>query len=213
MPGVAISMETRFSMRKVQPNHGMKAGPMNDVQRKRRGEHGQAIAELCIALVAISAIFVGVIFMLAVGQANIENLLTVRGEADAGAISGLAGGTGTPISQWDAGGDGRMFTNDDEPMLVVSNEAALFRGELNSGSYDLATDLSPVYVPENFARDLSDDLMFLHAADLARGSASVDPFSYFAIEDLRGAFRSLIYGGEITVGNEVYMPVFGESGD
>jgi hypothetical protein len=187
--------------------------PMGNRNRQRRGERGQAIAELTIALVAISAVFVGVIFMLAVGQANIDNLLTVRGEADASALSGMGGGTGRPVSRWREGGDDRMFTNDDEAMLAVSDEASLYRGELGNGSYNLATDLSAVYVPENFARELSDELMFLNAADLARGSDTVDPFAYFAVEDLRGAFRTLIYGGNITIRNEVYMPVFGTSGE
>lgn len=186
---------------------------MGNRNRQRRGERGQAIAELTIALVAISAVFVGVIFMLAVGQANIDNLLTVRGEADASALSGMGGGTGRPVSRWREGGDDRMFTNDDEAMLAVSDEASLYRGELGNGSYNLATDLSAVYVPENFARELSDELMFLNAADLARGSDTVDPFAYFAVEDLRGAFRTLIYGGNITIRNEVYMPVFGTSGE
>lgn len=212
MPGVAISLETRFSMHQVDPM-ALKVNPMSNVHRKRRGERGQAITELAIALVAISAVFVGVIFILAVGQANIDNLLTVRGEADESAVSGMGGGAGSPISQWDEGGDTRMFTNDDVSIPLMGDEAALFRGELDNGGYNLATDLSSVYVPENFARDLPDDRLFLNAADLACGSASVDPFAYFAIEDLRGAFRSLIYGGEITISNEVYMPVFGESGD
>jgi hypothetical protein len=178
---------------------------MRPAGRQRRNERGQAIAELTVALIAICSVFVGIIFMLAVGQTNIDSLLTVRGVADANALGGLFSSPGYPISRWEEGGDGMMFTNDDEPVMFFVDEPALFKGELQNGEYNLVT--APDYVQENFARDLVDEWMFLAAANMACGSASVDPFEVMPIEDLRGAFRALIYRGDITVRNSVYMPI------
>lgn len=186
---------------------------MRHIPRHRRHERGQGIAELCVALIGLSAVFLGVIFMLAVGQANIATLLEVRGVADAAALSGQGGGTGSPIGRWEAGGDNRMFTNDDEPTLQISDAAGLYQGQLRRGGFDLATNLSPEYVHENFSRDLADENMFLNAANLARGQATADPDDLISIDDLRGAFRALIYDGEITIRNEAYMPVLGAVGD
>jgi len=121
---------------------------------------------------------------------------------------------GLLLSHWGAGRDERMFTNDDEPAALLSGDVAgLYQGQLGSGGFRLGSDLSPQYVQENFARDLADENMFLAAANLARGQATADPYLLMSVDDLRGAFRSLIYDGEITIENEAYMPVLGEVGD
>jgi len=174
--------------------------------RDRRYEKGQAIAEMAIGLIAIAAVFLGLIFALAVGQANVENILTARGEADNYSYQGIIGGSGNPIRFWEEGNDGRLYTNDDEAELFTDDNSDFFIGQLRNGSFNLSTDLSYPYVQENFTPDLDSNFIFHLAADLTSYEAIVDPFEYMGIEDLRGAFRMLIYDSDLQVSNEVYMP-------
>ena len=176
-----------------------------------KGESGQAIAEMTIALIAIMVVFLGVIFAFAIGKANIETLLDCRGEADGYAANGAAGDAGRPIMTWQTGGDERMYTNDDEAVVGTNDNSDLFRGELRSDEVDLVSGFSKSYVKHNFAADIADySMLFLRMANLTSYEKSVDPATEAGIEELKGGFQSLIYPSDLVVRNAVFMPIFSD---
>ena len=177
-----------------------------------KGESGQAIAEMTIALVGIMVVFLGVIFAFAIGKANIETLLDCRGEADSYAANDVGTTAGLPIKTWGPGGDERMYTNDDEPIVGTNDNPELFQGELKSENVDLVGGFSKPYIRRNFAADMANDSMiFLRMANLTSYDKSVDPVAEANIEELREGFQSLIYSPDIVVRNAVFMPIFGSA--
>ncbi len=171
-------------------------------------EKGQAVIELTMSLVAIMAVFLGVIFAFALGKSNVENIIQCRGTADNYAGNGIPESVGQQIITWNEGGDGRMFTNDDEQIIGGDDNVELFAGELDNGSVDLVSGLGD-YVENNFAEELGDSgSLFLTLANMTSNTVVTDPYDTQVIEDLRGAFTSIIYSSDITVENTVYMPIF-----
>jgi hypothetical protein len=178
-----------------------------DINEKR--ERGQAIIELTIAIVAIMAVFLGIIFAFALGKNNVDNIIKCRGMADSYAANGVAEDYGRPIKTWEAGGDGRLFTNDDEAITGANDDPQLFMGELESDSVDLVNGFSHKFVQHNFASDMNGMFsMFLGMANMTSYTVVTDPYDIERFDNLRGAFSSILYDSDLSVENSVYMPIF-----
>ena len=175
-------------------------------------EDGQAIVELTVSIVGIMVVFLGVMFAFALGKINVDNIIECRGMADSYAGNGVAADYGKPISTWGAGKDGRLFTNDDAPVTNANDNPQLFLGELVSDSIDLPNGFNHSYVQNNFAADLNGSFsIFLGMANMTSYTVITDPYEIDDIEDLRGAFNSMIYDSDLSVENSVYMPMFDDN--
>ncbi len=174
---------------------------------RRNSEKGQAIIEFTIALIGIMAVFLGVIFAFALGKSNVENIIECRGMADSYAGNGVTGGYGNVILSWEEGNDGRMYTNDDEYVSGVVEDPQLFIDELNN-PVDLIS-LNPDYMEHNFTNRMDGMYsLFLSMANMTSYSVITDPYENETIDDLKGAFNSIIYDSDLTIENSVYMPIF-----
>lgn len=170
-------------------------------------EQGQAIAEMAVAMIAIMVVFLAVIFAFAIGSTNIDSLITCRGNADNYSYSQVYGGTNQQIRTWTEGTDGRMYTNDDVAEVGTDDDPDLFRGELKNDDVDLVNGFGVDYVKNNFAADsAASDAIFLTAADLTSSSLISDPYETMNLEDLRGAFSTLLYSSDLYIYNSVHMP-------
>lgn len=171
-------------------------------------EKGQAIAEMAVCLIAIMAVFLGVIFAFAIGSTNIDNLIACREQADTYAYSQVYGEGGQQILTWGEGLDERLFTNDDEPKIGTNDEPEIFKGELQTEEVDLINGFGEGYVQNNFASELADiNAVFLVSADLTSYSIESDPYETMELEDLRGAFSTLFFSSDLIIDNAVFMPM------
>ncbi len=71
----------------------------------RRGESGQAFAELTVSLVAILAAFIGFLLVAALSSDRVSMLIRAREEADRKSSSGVSSQAGDSIRYWDYGTD------------------------------------------------------------------------------------------------------------
>ncbi|MBN1864496.1 MAG: hypothetical protein JW808_06310 [Victivallales bacterium] len=172
------------------------------------GQRGQAIVEMAVCMIAIMTVFLGVIFAFAIGSTNIGTLLECRATADNYAYSGVDSDIGRSIHTWTEGVDERLFTNDDIAVTGTSDSPDTFRQELQNESVDLVDGFGYGYVLNNFSAGLADlDMMiFLMSAGLTSHSVTSDPYEQMDLEDLRGAFKTLIFSSDLTITNSVYMP-------
>lgn len=171
-------------------------------------EKGQAIAEMAVCMIAIMAVFLGVIFAYAIGSTNIDNLIACRASADNYAYCQVYGEGGRQILTWNEGNDERLFTNDDEAQIGTNDEPEIFKGELQSENVDLVNSFGEGYVQNNFAGDLADiNAIFLSSADLTSYSIQSDPYETMNLEDLKGTFSTLFLNSDLIINNSVYMPV------
>ena len=69
----------------------------------RRGESGQAFAELAVSLIAILAVFVGFLLIAALGSDRVSTLIRAREDADRKSSSGVSSRGGDSIRYWDYG--------------------------------------------------------------------------------------------------------------
>lgn len=179
--------------------------------KNRKNERGQAVAELTIGLLAIMAVFVGLLCVSALGIENIKNLIVARGGADGNAYNGsVEEDTGQDIIDWDYGSDELYFTADDVANRGTNEDGGYFSLQLNNGSTNFA---DPVSIGGS---DLTSDFndiqatnMFLWAAMMTSCKSSQDdPLGERNLEDVRGLFGSLM-GYDLDFGLEetVYMPV------
>jgi hypothetical protein len=161
-------------------------------------QSGQAIAEMCIAMVAIMAVFLGLIFVGGLGISNIQTLLRAKSNVDNySRSSNPAGYGGDNIYAWDYGseqrnGDGLAFTVDDQAIsnsnavvdgVPLANEGrtlimAQFENQEYSESvvtakhiYTPVSDLGD-YVQGNYTRNLPE--MFLESANLTSSTGAPD---------------------------------------
>ncbi len=140
------------------------------------------MAELAASLVALTAVFLGVLFVTAIGLENIGVTIGARSDADQNSAAGIVSGDeGKSILEWDLGADQLQFTADDQPIGATSGfegDPAYFSDKLNSGDYyarlesfGLTGDLH--YAPEDIYR-LED------ASKEGTGLYSILPQSNFA---------------------------------
>lgn len=178
-------------------------------------QSGQAIIEMCISIVAIMAVFLGLIFLGGLGISNIQTLLRSKSNVENYSRSANpAGYGGDNIYAWDYGsdqrkGDGLAFTVDDQ---ILSNSGAgvsgvpladearsLFLGQLEnqeyseslSGAKHIFTPVSELgsYVQGNYSQNMPQ--LFLDSANLTSSTAAADSPIYtintrqFSAEEIR----------------------------
>lgn len=174
----------------------------------RRGESGQAFAELTVSLIAILAAFVGFLLVAALSTDRVSMLIRAREAADRKSSSGVSSQGGESIRYWDYGADEIPFTTDDHPVLGSAGDGAMFKRELadNTGHVALTNPPSSSTLGSDFAA-LQDSNLFVNAASLASGDArTTNSLNDHNIGGLEPAFRLLFGLSDIHVEDTVYMP-------
>ncbi len=175
---------------------------------RRRGESGQAFAELAVSLIAILAVFVGFLLIAALGSDRVSTLIRAREDADRKSSSGVSSRGGDSIRYWDYGADEVPFTTDDSAVLGSSGDGSYFRNQLtdNSGNVPLSNPPSSSYLRSDFA-GLQDSNIFVNAADLAEGSAYTNStLRDHNLDSLESAIDWLFHIRGTNVQETVYMP-------
>ena len=175
---------------------------------RRRGESGQAFAELTVSLIAILAVFVGFLLIAALGSDRVSTLIRAREDADRMSSSGVSSRGGDSIRYWDYGADEVPFTTDDSAVLGSSGDGSYFRNQLtdNSGNVPLSNPPGSSYLRSDFA-GLQDSNLFINAADLAEGSAYTNStLRDHNLESLESAIDWLFHIRGTNVQETVYMP-------
>ena len=174
-----------------------------------KGERGQAIAEMCIGLIAIMVVFLGVIFIAGLGISNIKIYLGAKNNAEYASRNGNSiSGAGSSIYSWNYGdytmGDTTVtnlpFTANDQIIAVADNDVDnTFNTQITSGKYSqgeangsysyLPINALPAEVRNNFTSNL--DSMFLAAADLVQSSSSYSESFYTLTSNVMGTRREI----------------------
>ena len=174
----------------------------------RRGESGQAFAELAVSLVAILAVFVGFLLVAALSSDRVSTIIRAREMADRKSSSGVSSGGGESIRYWDYGTDEIPFTADDHVVPGSAGDGALFMRQLtdNTGQVMLSNPPSSSDLVSDFSA-LQDSNLFVNAADLASGDANTaDTLRKHNITVLEPAIRWLFGIDGTRVEETVYMP-------
>ena len=174
----------------------------------RRGESGQAFAELTVSLIAILAAFVGFLLVAALGSDRVSMLIRAREEADRKSSSGVSSQGGESIRYWDYGADEIPFTTDDHAVSGSAGDGALFMRQLadNTGEAMLTNPPSSSTLGSDFS-SLQDSNLFVNAASLASGDAGTsDSLRDHNIGSLENAVRWLFHIDGTRVEERVYMP-------
>ena len=174
----------------------------------RRGESGQAFAELTVSLIALLAAFIGFLLIAALGSDRVSMLIRAREEADRMSSSGVSSQGGESIRYWDYGTDEIPFTMDDHVVAGSAGDGALFMRQLadNTGEVNLANPPSSSTLGSDFS-SLQDANMFVNAASLASGDARTsDTLRDHKLDSLEYAVRWLFGVKGTRVEDTVYMP-------
>ncbi|MBQ7731840.1 MAG: hypothetical protein IJT68_08400 [Lentisphaeria bacterium] len=180
----------------------------------RRGESGQAFAELTVSLVAILAAFAGFLLVAALSTDRVSMLIRAREEADRKSSSGVSSQGGESIRYWDYGADEIPFTTDDRAVPGSAGDGAMFKRELadNTGHVTLTNPPSSA-LGSDFA-SLQDSNMFVNAASLASGDArTTNSLNDHNIGGLESALRLMFGLSDIHVEDTVYMPAHKDLSD
>ena len=172
----------------------------------RRGESGQAFAELTVSLLAILAAFIGFLLIAALGSDRVSTLIRAREDADRKSSSAVSSQGGESIRYWDCGADEIPFTTDDHAVLGSAGDGALFKRQLvdNTGKLTLSNPSLPF--DSEFA-SLQDSNMFVNAASLATGDArTTDSLREHNLGSLEYAVKWLFGVNGTRVEDTVYMP-------
>ena len=175
---------------------------------RKRGESGQAFAELAVSLIAILAVFVGFLLIAALGSDRVSTLIRAREDADRKSSSGVSSRGGDSIRYWDYGADEVPFTTDDSAVLGSSGDGSYFRNQLadNTGNVTLQNPPSSSYLRSDFS-GLQDSNIFVNAASLAEGSARTSStLRDHNIESLESAIEWLFHIRSTSIEETVYMP-------
>ena len=174
----------------------------------RRGESGQAFAELAVSLIAILAAFVGFLLIAALGSDRVSTLIRAREEADEKSAGGISSQGGESIRYWDYGADEIPFTTDDNAVLGSAGDGAFFMRQLsdNTGEVMLTNPPSASELGSDFSA-LQDANMFVNAASLASGDARTsDTLRDHNLGSLENAVHWLFGIRGTMVEDTVYMP-------
>jgi hypothetical protein len=181
----------------------------------RRGESGQAFAELTVSLIAILAAFVGFLLVAALSSDRVSMLIRAREEADRKSSSGVSSQGGESIRYWDYGTDEIPFTTDDHAVLGSAGDGAFFKYQLadNTGEVTLTNPPSSSTLGSDFT-SLQDSNMFVNAASLASGDAgTTNSLRDHNIGALESAIRLLFGVRGTRVEENVYMPAHKDLSD
>lgn len=182
----------------------------------RRGESGQAFAELTVSLIAILAAFVGFLLVAALSSDRVSTLIRAREEADMKSAGGVSSQGGDSIRYWDYGADEIPFTTDDHAVLGSAGDGALFMRQLadNTGHVALTNPPSSNSSLRSDFASLQDTNMFVNAASLATGDAgTTNTLRDHKITSLEPAIRWLFGVNGTRVEEQVYMPAHKELSD
>jgi len=174
----------------------------------RRGESGQAFAELSVSLIAILAVFVGFLLVAALGTDRVSAIIRAREDADRMSSNGVSSQGGESIRYWDYGTDGIPFTTDDVAVNGSAGDGAFFKAQLtdNSQQVTLQNPPSSSYLAGDFS-SLQDSNLFVNAASLAEGRAHVsDTLRDHNISVLEPAIEWLFHIKGTDIEEIVYMP-------
>ena len=174
----------------------------------RRGESGQAFAELAVSLIAILAAFVGFLLIAALGSDRVSTLIRAREEADEKSAGGISSQGGESIRYWDYGADEIPFTTDDQAVLGSAGDGAMFKRQLadNTGNVMLTNPPSASELGSDFSA-LQDANMFVNAASLASGDARTsDTLRDHNLGSIENAVHWLFGIKGTMVEDTVYMP-------
>ena len=174
----------------------------------RRGESGQAFAELAVSLIAILAAFVGFLLVAALSSDRVSTLVRAREAADMRSSSGVITMDGESIRYWNYGEDEIPFTTDDSPVAGSNGDGAYFRHQLtdNTGMVALQNPPSSSNLDSAFS-SLQDSDLFVNAATLTEGSANTtNTLRDHNIESLASAIDWLFHIDGTEVEETVYMP-------
>jgi len=183
------------------------------MRKNRKGQSGQAIAELLAGIIGLSAAFLGMLFVAALGLSNVENLIKARGTADLAACTRTASSSSgaQSLAGWSSGDDGLYFTQDDKPVPGGEEDAWAFTGQMVSDSpeYDLTDGVivgNSTY--ESSFVDLDTGSFFVNAGGLVAGSESdADPLQSRGLDDLKEALNTFLgFDPAITLSETMYMP-------
>ena len=175
----------------------------------RRGESGQAFAELTVSLIAILAAFVGFLLVAALSSDRVSTLIRAREEADMKSASGVSSQGGESIRYWDYGADEIPFTTDDHAVLGSAGDGALFMRQLadNTGHVALTNPPSSNSSLRSDFASLQDANMFVNAASLASGDAGTsNSLQNHNLGSLENAVKWLFGVRSTRVEDTVYMP-------
>ena len=175
----------------------------------RRGESGQAFAELTVSLIAILAAFVGFLLVAALSSDRVSMLIRAREEADQKSSGGVSSQGGESIRYWDYGADEIPFTTDDRAVLGSAGDGALFKRQLadNTGHVALTNPPSSNSSLRSDFAALQDSNLFVNAASLASGNAgTTDSLRDHNIGSLEHAVQWLFGVNGTRVEEQVYMP-------
>lgn len=84
-----------------------------------RGNRGQALVELAVAMIAVLVLVAGLLQIVALSRAHLDAIDLARERAGLRALGGLIGAESPPmhyLRNWSAGPDGRPYTRDDVPL-------------------------------------------------------------------------------------------------
>lgn len=174
----------------------------------RRGESGQAFAELTVSLIAILAAFVGFLLVAAISSDRVSTLIRAREEADMKSSGGISSQGGESIRYWDYGTDEIPFTTDDHAVLGSAGDGAMFKYQLsdNTGQVPLTNPPSSSTLGSDFS-SLQDANLFVNAASLASGDAGTsNSLRDHNISSLEPAVRWLFHIDGTRIEERVYMP-------
>ncbi len=181
---------------------------------ERKYEKGQAIAEMMVSMIAILAVFLG---LLCIGSLSVERIrvtLNARSESEQASYEGLYGDSGQMIREWNLGDDGVAFTPDDTAVTWFGGADSTFSDNVASsdGTYNLMTDTDSNTVTNNFARDenISGSSLFVDAADLTSGTHTVSsPLAERNLEDIVDASKTLFgVDPDFPMSETVYLPKY-----
>jgi len=183
------------------------------MEKKRHSQNGQAMLEMAIGLFAILVVFCGLMFVAALGNDNIECLIDANKDAALGYAQGLTGGSaGTSASEWDAGNDGILYTNDDIIGGAANADASTFTQELNPASLEEAYQVNTIFAKNyvanrDFARLPSDNLFLQMASLNCFYSIKDNSLKERGLSDLENSFR-ILFGtkGNFTITHTVFYP-------
>lgn len=182
----------------------------------RRGESGQAFAELAVSLIVILAAFVGFLLVAALSSDRVSTLIRAREEADMKSAGGVSSQSGDSIRYWDYGADEIPFTTDDHAVLGSAGDGALFMRQLadNTGHVALTNPPSSNSSLRSDFASLQDANMFVNAASLATGDAgTTSTLRDHKINSLEPAIRWLFGVNGTRVEEQVYMPAHKDLSD
>ena len=178
--------------------------------RQRKSQHGQAIGELMISLIAMCAVTIALLVVAVLGMSGVRNVITAREKADTYSMSGIENGSSSNIETWTAGNDGLQFTNDDVRKNGNAPKSELYLGELTdtTGRFKNAMLAQTKYAENAFESKVIESNLFLSAARLTSAQEIIsDPLSMYQHFDAARIMRAFGFTSNFNVSDKISLPV------